>query len=794
MQAGSWYSSKIRPFFRKIGDKKRVFWSWVQRKPKYMRLVIYSGILFGIFLLYVLAVDVNFLWLFGKSPKIRDLNDPKFDITSELYSSDGKLLGKYFDENRKPVTYDEISPLLIKTLIATEDIRFYKHHGIDLRSSVSVAWYVMRGKRRGASTITQQLVKNLFKTRTNYSRGLLGHIPLIRTLIYKTKEWNNALKIELFYFKEEILTMYLNTVDFGSNAFGIHTASRVYFNTTPDKLDQLQCAILVGMLKAPTFYSPVLNPKNSLKRRNVVLSQLTKYGWLSPDDYKNLSKEPLKLNYTPESGKEGRANYFQDAVSRYLQDWLKENDYDLYRDGLRIYTTIDSRMQEYARQAVNEQMKQTQKSFDNLYRDKDPWIDEKGNVIEGFIDEIVQQEPYYKKLKNRFGENKDTIDFYLNQKRRMKVFTWNGNKDTTFNFIDSIKHYKRFLHAAFISMDPTTGFIKTWVGDINYDYFKFDHVKQAKRQPGSTFKMFVYTAAIDNGYSPCDKLYDSPVVIKYVEDGKDMEWAPHNVVGFFSGEPVTLKYGLARSINSIAVQLTKEIGWKKVIEYAHKMGIESELSDVPSVSIGSSDVSLYELVRAYCPVVNGGSKVQPILVTRIEDKDGNILKEYKPELTRVLSEETAFLMSQMLKGSLSEPRGTTQALFAYDLFRSRIEFGGKTGTSQNLSDGWFVGVTPKLIGGAWVGGEYRSIHFRSNSQGEGSKTALPIFGRFMEKVLKDPKYDNLKVAFSKPKTKITKEYSCHTTLRDTSSIQRDSTDMDMQYLDAITPTVTTVTP
>lgn len=791
MQLVDLFNSKIKPYLQKTGQKIRNFWNGIQKKPKHTRILIYAGLIFCAFIIYLIAVDINFLWLFGKSPKIRDLNNPQYEITSELYSSDGKLLGKYFDINRKPVKYEEISPLLIKTLIATEDVRFYKHHGFDIRSSFSVAWYMIRGKRRGASTITQQLVKNLFKTRTNYSQGLLGHIPVIRTIIYKTKEWENALKIELFYSKEEILTMYLNTVDFGSNAFGIHTAAKVYFDTTPDKLNQLQCATLVGMLKAPTYYSPVINPNNSIKRRNVVLSQLVKYGWLPQEEFDILSKKPLNLDYSPESVKDGKANYFQDAVAKHLQEWLEENDYDLYRDGLRVYTTIDSRMQEYARQAVYEQMKQLQRNFDNTFKGQDPWIDEDGNVIAEFIDKIIKQNPFYKKLKKRFGENEDTIRYYLNEKHNMKVFTWKGTRDTTLSFLDSIKHYKRFLHAAFVTMDPNNGHILTWVGDINYDYFKYDHVKQSRRQPGSTFKPFVYTAAMDNGYSPCDQLNDSPVVIKYVENGKPMEWAPQNVVGFFSGQPVTLKYGMARSINSIAVQLTKELGWRKVIEYAHKMGIESQLSDVPSVSIGSSDVSLYELVRAYCPMVNGGNKVEPVLVTRIEDKDGNILKEFKPELTRVLSEETSFLMSQMLRGSLTEPRGTTQALFAYDLFRSRIEIGGKTGTSQNLSDGWFVGVSPKIIGGAWVGGEYRSIHFKTNNQGEGSKTALPIFGRFMEKVLKDKKYDYLKVGFQKPKIKITKSYSCHTVLPDTSSVARDSVDTEsLEILNALKPNVT----
>jgi penicillin-binding protein 1A len=778
MQLIDLFNSKIKPYLQIAGQKNRYFWERIQKKPKHIRLLIYTGLLFCTFILILIAVDLNFLWLFGKSPKIRDLNNPQYEITSELYSSDGKLLGKYFDVNRKPVKYNEISPILIKTLIATEDVRFYKHHGFDIRSSFSVVWYMIRGKKRGASTITQQLVKNLFKTRTNYSQGLLGHIPVVRTIIYKTKEWENALKIELFYSKEEILTMYLNTVDFGSNAFGIHTAAKVYFDTTPDKLNQLQSATLVGMLKAPTYYSPVINPNNSIKRRNVVLSQMVKYGWLSQSEFDKLSRKPLNIDFSPESEKDGKANYFQDAVARYLQEWLEENDYDLYRDGLRIYTTIDSRMQDYAREAVYQQMKQLQRNFDNTFRGQDPWIDEDGNVIAEFINNIIKQNPFYKKLKKRFGENEDTINYYLNERHKMKVFTWKGTRDTTLSFMDSIKYYKRFLHAAFITVDPTNGHVLTWVGDINYDYFKYDHVKQSRRQPGSTFKPFVYTAAIDNGYSPCDQINDSPVVIKYVENGKPMEWSPHNVVGFFSGQPVTLKYGMARSINSIAVQLTKELGWRKVISYAHKMGIETELSDVPSVAIGSSDVSLYELVRAYCPMVNGGNKVDPILVTRIEDKDGNILKEYKPELTRVLSEETSFLMSQMLRGSLTEPRGTTQALFAYDLFRSKIELGGKTGTSQNLSDGWFVGVSPKIIGGAWVGGEYRSIHFKSNNQGEGSKTALPIFGLFMEKVLKDKKYDYLKVGFQKPKIKITKNYMCHTVLPDTSNVTRDSLDTE----------------
>lgn len=755
------YRSKIQPFIQLVGGYYRSFFTKLKTKPLHIRILVRSLIVLLCFLLFIVAVDLNLFWLFGKSPNISDLNNPNYEITSELYSSDGKLIGKYFDVNRTPVEYKQISPMLIQALISTEDTRFYKHHGIDLKSSFSVFWYMAKGKKRGGSTITQQLVKNLYKTRSNYSRGLLSYIPVVRTIIYKTKELTNAFKIEMFYSKEEILTMYFNTVDFGSNSFGVHTAARTFFNTSTDSLTINQSATLVGMLKAPTTYSPILHPQKSKDRRNVVLSLMVKNGVITQDQYDELINKELEVNYTPESNNEG-ATYFRDAVSRYLQDWLKENGYDLYRDGLKIYTTVDSRMQQYAEEAAIFQMKMLQRSFDNLKRGKVPWSDEHGNEMPEFLNTVLQQEPYYKLLKKRWNNNKDSIDFYLNKKHRMKVFTYNGERDTTFSHIDSIVYYNRFLHSALVSMDPSNGQIKCWVGDINYAYFKYDHVDQARRQPGSTFKAFVYTAAMDQGYGPCDKMSDIPVSINYKEKGVDKTWSPSNVACTFTGETISLKYAFAHSINSVAVQLTKIVGWQKVMEYAYKMGIKTKLEDVPSVAIGSSDVSLYELVNSYCPIVNGGYRVEPMLVTRIEDKDGNLLVEFKPKVERVLSEETAFLMTQMLRGGMTEPGATTQALFSFDMFRSKIEFGGKTGTSQNLSDGWFVGVTPKLIGGAWVGGEFRCVHFHSNHQGEGCKTALPVYGRFMEKVLKDPAFDYLKVPFPKPTVKITKNYSCHT--------------------------------
>lgn len=755
------YLSKILPFIVKGKQYYRLFFEQLKTKHLSIRILVYTLLVFFYGLLFVLAVDLNLFWLFGKSPNISELNNPNYEITSELYSSDGKLIGKYFDVNRTPVEYKQISPMLIKALIATEDTRFYNHHGIDIQSSISVFWYMAKGKKRGGSTITQQLVKNLYKTRSNYSKGLLSYIPLIRTLIYKTKELTNALKIELFYSKEEILTMYFNTVDFGSNSYGIHTAARTFFNTSPDSLSINQCATLVGMLKAPTTYSPILHPQKSMERRNVVLSLMVKDNVITQSEFDLYSSKDLDVNYNPENNNSG-STYFRDAVSRYLQDWLKENGYDLYRDGLKIYTTVDSRMQQYAEEAALYQMKMLQRSFDNLKRGKVPWSDEHGNEMPEFLETVLQQEPYFKALQKKFNQNRDSVDYYLNKKHRIKVFTYNGEKDTTFSHIDSIVYYNRFLHSALVSMDPSNGQIKCWVGDIDYQYFKYDHVDQARRQPGSTFKTFVYTAAIDQGYGPCDKMTDIPVSINYKEKGVDKTWSPSNVACSFSGDTVSLKYAFAHSINSIAVQLTKIVGWQKVMQFAYNMGIKTKLEDVPSVAIGSSDVSLYELVNAYCPIINGGFRVEPMLVTRIEDKDGNVIKEFQPQLKRVLSEETAFLMVQMLRGGMTEPGATTQALFSFDMFHSKIEFGGKTGTSQNLSDGWFVGVTPKLIGGAWVGGEFRCVHFHSNHQGEGCKTALPVYGKFMEKVLKDPAFDYLKVPFPKPTVKISKNYSCQT--------------------------------
>ncbi|MEI6059962.1 MAG: transglycosylase domain-containing protein [Bacteroidota bacterium] len=740
---------------------------WVRiprESPLWMKVLLAGVYSIAFFLILTLAIDINLFWLFGRSPNVRELKNPNVNLTSEIYSADGKLIGTLYTENRTPAVYEDLPKNLVNTLIATEDVRFYKHHGVDIKATFAAMWSVMRGDRRGGSTITQQLVKNLFKTRKDYSTGPLGYIPGISTLISKAKEWIIAVKIELYYSKEDIITMYFNTVDFGSHAYGINSAASTFFSKKPVQLTYNESAVLVGLLKAPSSYSPVSNPERSLSRRNQVLGQLEKYGYISKPEEDSLIARPLKLHYQRKSFSKGNMTYLRDALVRDLQSWSKETGNDVWNDGLKIYTTIDSRMQTYAEEAVAEHMKSLQKVFDQSgSQTVRPWIDDKGKEIPGFFLKKAIDLPQYKSLEARYGAGNDSIRLSLSGRHTMRVFTFRGERDTLMSTLDSLKYYMKFFQTGFMAMEPNTGYIKAWVGGIDYKYFKFDHVNQSKRQPGSLFKAFVYTAAFDQGYGPCDLLTDQPVSIKYTEKGEEKEWSPKNVDRTHAGS-MTLKYAFARSVNSIAVQLAQKIGWQKVIEYAHKLGVKSELAEVPSICLGSSDVTLEEMVNAYCTFVNDGSLVEPILVTRIEDRDGKVIYEALPKKKQVLNPETAFLMSIMLRGGLTEPGGTTQGLFEYDLFRYGTEFGGKTGTSSDYSDGWFVGVTPGLVAGCWVGNDDRSIHFKTSHIGEGLRTAQPVYGRFMAKVLKDESLKTYRLKFPKPAIKISKPYNCQTVL------------------------------
>lgn len=726
----------------------------IDSSQKYSEIVKRSWIIFGgccyNLFLYIFFVQFNFLWLFGSMPDFDQIENPENDHPSEIYSSDNAMLGKYYRENRSLVEFSQISPNVVNALIATEDARFEEHSGIDLKAFFAIFWYMVKGDQRGSSTITQQLAKNLFNTRTSSYYGLLNNIPGLNVLIYKTKEWITAIRLERNYTKNEIITLYLNTVDFGSNAFGIKVAARTYFNTSPDSLTVPQAALLVGLLKATTTYNPILHPENAIDRRNTVMKLMVENKILTNDQFQNLKETPLNLNYFVEDSNKGLAPYFRSILNKHLLSWCKKNGRDLYGDGLKIYTTIDSRMQQYAEEAVEKHMASTQKKFFAHWKDQNPWRYENKKEIPNFLENAIKKTSTYKILASKYGEESDSIDFYLNKKYKMKVFTWEGEKDTLFSALDSLKYYKHFLHTGFMAMDPYSGEVKAWVGGINYKYFKYDHVQQGKRQPGSAFKPFVYVAAIDHGYSPCFRLPDAPITFNYTEDGEKKTWSPKNSDWVFTGDSLTLRKAMARSINSVAARLMKLVGMENVIRYAHKCGIKSDLSEVPSICLGSSDVSVFEMTAAYSTFVNGGVSIEPIYISRIEDRNGNVIFESIAKTKDALSEQTAFTMVHMLKGGTEEYGGTSQALYPYDIFRGN-EIGGKTGTTSNHSDGWFMGVTKGLVTGTWVGGEDRSIHFRTSQLGEGSKLALPIAGMFLEKVFKDPTIEVQKGYFKRPK-------------------------------------------
>ncbi|KAA6430350.1 penicillin-binding protein [Dyadobacter flavalbus] len=765
-------------FFLSYRRKKQAFRNWrdetVDVHSAYYRPVkfIWKTFIYGFltFAAYIFCVETNFLWLMGSMPSVEDLQNPKVAQSSEIYTADGVMIGKFYTENRTPVTAKMISPNLIKALIATEDVRFYKHSGIDYKAMASVAVGIITGAtdRGGGSTITQQLAKKLFKTRKTDARGFLGYIPGFGTLIYKTKEWLTAIKLERNFTKEEILTMYFNTVDYGNNTYGINTAAQSYFSKSPDSLNIQESAVLVGLQKATTTYNPIRNKKRSLERRNVVIGQMQKYGFISARQADSISALPIELKTKFETPYDGNANYFKNAVVDFVKKWGDENGYDLYTDGLRIYTTIDSRMQADAEEAMTQKMKQLQRVFEAHWGKQNPWVDEQGKEIPDFLENVVKRTSKYKNLAAKFPNQPDSIRYYLNKKDTMTVYDWKNSSEMKkyWSSMDSLDYYKRVLRAGMMAMSPHTGQIKAWVGGLDYNYFKYDAVKQGKRQPGSTFKPFVYTTAIDDpnfNMTPCDQIVDKPFEKKYMEDGVEKEWKPRNATGTFSYSNMTLKRALAQSINSVTAQLTDQVGPANVASYAKKMGITTPLEPLPSIGLGPFDVSLYDMVAAYCVFVNSGTYTQPILVTKIEDSNGKVIEEFQPEHRQAISEESAFLMVQMLKGGVEEPGGTSGSIrWKFDVTKNGNEIGGKTGTTSNNSDGWFMCITRDLVVGAWVGGDDRSIHFRTTNLGEGAKTALPIVGSFLEKIYRDKSNGIEPGPFPKPSFKVVKTYNCPT--------------------------------
>lgn len=721
-------------------------------KKKDKRSIIKYIAFFWVAILVIFSSSFLLIWAVGKGylgelPSFEELENPKSFVASEVYSSDDILLGKYYKENRSNAKFSELSPNIIKALIATEDIRYEDHSGIDIRGLIRVAikTIILRQETGGGSTITQQLAKNLFP------RKKFKSIP--EKVITKIKEWYTAIKLERNYTKNEIITMYLNTVEFGSNSFGIKAASRVFFNTSTNKLSMEESALLIGLLKGTTIFSPVRHPERALKRRNIVLSQIHKYGYLNKAEFDSLQALPIKLDYKEEDHNAGLAPYFREVLREHLHKWSKQaykpdgTTYDIYRDGLKVYTTIDSRMQHYAEVSVTEHLKPLQEIFFKHWKGKVPWG--KNNKV---IEDAMKRSNRYLELKKE-GVSEDSIRKNFKTPTKMTIFTWKGEIDTIMSPFDSIKYYQYFLQTGFMSIEPHTGYIRAWVGGINHKFFKYDHVKTGRRQVGSTFKPFVYTVAVDNGYSPCYKVPNVPVTII---DGLGRPWIPENSDTLFDNKIITLKSALANSINRVTAYLIKQFGPQSVIEVARRMGITSPIDSVPAICLGTPDISVYELVGAYSTFANKGVWNEPIFVTRIEDKNGNIIEEFTPRQIDALSEETAYVMLNLLKYVVE--RGTGMRVrFRYKLLNP---IAGKTGTTQNHSDGWFIGITPELITGLWVGNEDRSVHFRSLEYGQGASLALPIFGLYMQKVYADSTINLSQGDFDKPMKEINIEVDC----------------------------------
>ena len=717
-------------------------------RPKYIKYMWWAfGGLWAIVFLFFFFLSIG--WI-GDMPQFEDIENPHSLQATEVISDDGEVLGYIGFENRSNVTYDQLSPNLINALIATEDVRFYSQSGIDARSLFRVLFKTVLGRHGssgGGSTITQQLAKNLYKMReTNARRG---------TVFSKLSEWVVAVKLEHNYSKQEILTMYLNTVDFGSNALGIKTASKTFFDKTPAELDVDEAAVLVGLLKAPTAYSPVLHPDHSLERRNVVLAQMNNYGYLSDDSLAIYKEKPIDMSrYTPQTHNDGLAPYLREYLRAYMKDWCKHHRkpngdyYDVHKDGLKIYTTIDSRMQRYAEQAVREHFsKEIQPAFERELKARkgNPFCDISTDQQEKFLTQAMKNSDRYRSLKAA-GLSQKEIREAFNEKVKMRVFSWKGTKDTTMSPWDSLIYCKKFLNAGLMSVEPGTGYVRAYVGGINYRFFKYDNV-QSHRQVGSTFKPFVYTMALqDLGMYPCTEVPNSEVCF---EVWGQPDWCPGNSSHEREGEMVTLKWALAHSINWVSAYLMKQGSPEQVVDIARKMGVRSPIDAVPAICVGTPEISVAEMAGAMATFANKGEYVEPIFITRIEDSKGMVLERFTARRSEALSEATAYMMLELMKGVVQSGTGV-RLNYKYHLNQYSTAIAGKTGTTQNNSDCWFVGITPKLATAVWTGGELRSIHFRNMTYGQGAAMALPIFGLYMEKIYKDPNIKFYRGDFERP--------------------------------------------
>ncbi|CAN5384282.1 transglycosylase domain-containing protein [soil metagenome] len=724
----------IQSIKSKINDILNIRRSW------FSVLIKYCWIFFFVFVfglpLYVFSVGINLFGLFGEMPSLTEIENPENDLSSELISADGVSLGRYFRyENRSQVNYKDLSPVLVKTLLISEDHRFYQHSGLDLTAFGRVIKSF--GRDGGGSTITQQTAKNLFTMNPDHSLdgsiAKLGALP--RRIVQKTKEWIISVTLERNFTKEEIIALYLNTVEFSSNAYGIKVASETYFNKSPDQLDLRESALLVGMLQSITAFNPRWHPNAAVRKRNQVLTKVyrAKYKLTTQRQYDSITALDLGLRFQVQNQNQGIATYFRTVINPRLKEICAKYGIDLRSSGLRIYTTIDSRLQRYAEQTVAERMKGLQKEFYTQWAGANPWRDEDRKEIEGFLDSRIRQADIYKSLVNKYGEKSDSIMIVLNLKKRMSIFTWDGERDTLFSSMDSLAYYKRFLQAGLVSMDPRTGHVKAWVGGLNHKYFKFDHVLQAKRQPGSTFKPFIYGFAVESNYNPC--MVREDISPSFAMPGGKIWYPPNHDGKLGSGEKMTLRHAMAESVNTITAQLMKALGPENIIEFAHRVGIKSKLDTVPSLCLGVSDVSLYEMAGAYSTFVNSGIYTEPFYITRIEDKNGNVIESFTPKTRQAISPETANKIIYLLRGGVEEEGGSSRGL-SEDV-KSNNEIGGKTGTTNNASDGWYMGVTHDLVTGVWVGGDERSIHFKTWALGQGSRSARPVWEKYMLKAYND---------------------------------------------------------
>jgi len=720
--------------------------------PSFSKPIRWFWIFFLAFILSGITVFISAsLGLFGEMPDHTALENPRTNLATEIISSDGKTLGKfYYQDNRTPVAFSDLPKHLVEALIATEDVRYFEHAGIDARGTLRA--FVKLGKGGGASTISQQLAKQLFHGEG--SRNTMGR------LTQKIKEWVIATRLEHQYTKEEIIAQYFNIYDFGNFADGIRSASRIYFGKEPKDLSINESAMLVGMFKNSSLYNPrpTRNPVGTKNRRNVVLGQMAKYGYIDKAVKDSLQELPLGLNYSPESHREGIATYFRSYLRGFMRQWVNNplnrkpngDKYNIYKDGLKIHTTIDSRMQTFAELATKEHMANLQAEFfvqnTPTRNPTTPFLDLEPEEVTSLLNSSMKRSERWRKMKYELKKSNNEIIASFKKPISMKVFSWtakNNQIDTVMTPLDSMRYYKSFLRAGMMSMEPQTGHVKAWVGGVNYKHFQYDMVKQGKRQVGSTFKPFVYAAAIDQLHlSPCDTFPKSQITIEALKHGNMKPWSPKNSGGNYAGFE-TLKSALANSRNTITARLMNEIGPQPVINLANSLGVEQKIPAVPSIALGTPDLSVYEMVAAYSTFANQGVYTKPVMVTHIEDKNGTILFQYTPETKDVLSQEVAYVTVKLMEGvtkfgsgqRLRHSAAKDQLVYKEIVTGYPYEFtnpiAGKTGTTQNQSDGWFMGMVPNLVTGVWVGGEDRSTHFKTITYGQGASMALPIWANFM---------------------------------------------------------------